>query len=262
MKKIGIQDVHGRLLDIAKEVTRICKQHDLPIYLAYGSMLGAARHKGFIPWDDDMDMYIPLKQYDKCIDVLSKELKEPYRISTIRTVKGCITGYAKAEDTKTCIDDKYVDLPLADKLGVYIDLFPIVKCDKNDPAIKKVWRTLKAYDYIYSESPTGEKWKHFVKKILRFVCPIDAIKFHERIWDIASKVAPGDYYWSFYGECKPFEIVPASYIGDPTLCQFEDTQLYGVEQPDKYLTHLFGDYMQLPPVEKRPVHADNAYLRD
>ena len=100
-----------------------------------------------------------------------------------------------------------------------------------------------------------------VKKILRFVCPIDGMKFHERIWNIARKISPGDYFWSFYGECKPFEIVPASYIGKPRLYQFENVQLPGVEDSDRYLTHLFGNYMQLPPVEKRPVHADNAYLR-
>ena len=79
MRPIDIEEAHHILLDIAKAFTKVCDENNIPYYMLGGTMLGAVRHKGFIPWDDDMDFGVPREYYDLLINVLEKELPSPYR---------------------------------------------------------------------------------------------------------------------------------------------------------------------------------------
>ena len=79
MKRIGIDEIHARVLAIAKEFDKICTRHQIPYYMLGGTMLGAIRHKGFIPWDDDMDFGVPIAYYDQLEEILKEELPSNYR---------------------------------------------------------------------------------------------------------------------------------------------------------------------------------------
>lgn len=87
MQKLYINDIHARLLVIAKTVCHICEQHDIPIYMVGGTMLGAIRHKGFIPWDDDMDFAVTYDNYTRLKDILANELPSPFRLVTFENNK-------------------------------------------------------------------------------------------------------------------------------------------------------------------------------
>ena len=82
MKKLNIEECHARLLKIAEIFDIICKDNGIPYYMLGGTMLGAIRHKGFIPWDDDMDFGVPRKYYKDLIDIFDKKLPNPYKYHT------------------------------------------------------------------------------------------------------------------------------------------------------------------------------------
>lgn len=138
MERIGIEEVHNRVLAIAKEFDRICTFHGIPYYMIGGTMLGAIRHKGFIPWDDDMDFGVPIEHYQELIDILEKELAYPYRCCTYKNHPAVLFNYFKIEDLSTCIDDVAIDLPLHQKLGLNIDIFPLNTCTIGGKAEKTV----------------------------------------------------------------------------------------------------------------------------
>ena len=107
-----ISEVHQILLGIAKEFDRICRENDIPYYMLGGTMLGAVRHKGFIPWDDDMDFGVPRPYYDRLVSVLESELLHPYRCCTYRNNQGVFAPFVKIDDYRTLADDPRVRLPL------------------------------------------------------------------------------------------------------------------------------------------------------
>ena len=121
MNRISIEVVHQHVLGIAKEFDQICSENHIPYYMIGGTMLGAIRHRGFIPWDDDMDFGVPIEYYVLLEGVLSKELPYPYRCCTYKNHPGVLHNFMKIEDQSTCIDDKAMNLPVEQKLGLNID---------------------------------------------------------------------------------------------------------------------------------------------
>lgn len=122
-----IEDIHKILLDITKEFHKICISNNIPYYLSYGSMLGAVRHKGFIPWDDDMDVSIEYHYYDKLLHCLKEQLPPYYRVLTRNDRKGVPGGYLKIEDTRTLLVEKYLNS--SDYTGVFLDIFLLYPSD-------------------------------------------------------------------------------------------------------------------------------------
>jgi len=262
MEKIRIEEVHSILTSIMKEVHNICVEEGIPYYLAGGSMLGAIRHNGFIPWDDDMDICVPRKYFNQFIETMKKRLHEPYTISTYKDSEWMIAGFVKIQDTTTIIDDESMKCKLEDRPGVNIDIFPIDECSQDiNWNLMKFWKiciSLRNSDF----KPTN-KYRAFARKIAKIFVPILREKdyYIEKIDNYAAR-QKGEYIctvWGRYGKEK--ELIPAKIWGTPKLYKYEDTQFYGVERADEYLTHLYGNYMELPPVEKRFVHVENIYRK-
>ena len=139
MKKIeNIEELHVILLDMAKVFHQICKQEEIPYYMVGGTLLGAIRHKGFIPWDDDMDFGVPRFYYDRLKDALRKNLPNYY--SVLDKEDGIIaTGFFKLVDNRTVHSHKWEESP-GQQFGVNIDIFPL------DP-LKHRWKR-KAIDVL------------------------------------------------------------------------------------------------------------------
>ena len=120
----SIKDVQIVCLEILKEIDRICKQNGILYWMEGGSMLGAVRHHGFIPWDDDLDIAMFRDDYNRFLEIASKELKENYFLQTHQTDPEYPLFYAKVRKNNTFIDERsYQDLNI--HKGIFVDIFPV-----------------------------------------------------------------------------------------------------------------------------------------
>lgn len=263
MVKLDIVNVHARLLAIAKVVNSICEHNNIPLYMVGGTMLGAIRHKGFIPWDDDMDFAVTYDNYVRLKDILEKELLEPYHLVTFENNKAVRSFFMKVEDTTTVIDDPRIALPIDQQLGLNIDIFPLVSCfeDGLKQHRSKILRLLNICR-LYVESTKGGLYKHIIKKGLRFIVPYDHVYYLRKVKKEIEKIRPGDWYFNVVSPHFHNVLLPKSYLTPLLKYEFEDTCFYGIVDYDSYLKSLYKNYMQLPPKDKRIVHVDNVYLRE
>lgn len=259
MKKIDLCECHKLLLGIAKEFDKICTKHNIPYYMLGGTMLGAIRHKGFIPWDDDMDFGVPRQYYAKLIPLLDKELPERYKCYTYLNNKAVKSPFVKIADTRTRINDPRIDLPIEEQIGLNIDIFPLDYCEPNNKKINKIYRIERFRQIVYINPPVKSFFKSFVKSCLRLICPLSNKSLIEKSIGIASNLEYGKYLGNIFGRWKIKEIVPSEWYGISVRYQFEDIKLCGIKEYDKYLKHLYKDYMELPPEGNRFCHTSEMY---
>ena len=262
MKQISINECHDILLNIAKEFHRICTENNIPYYMLGGTMLGAIRHKGFIPWDDDMDFGIPRKDYERALSVLKKEIKAPYQIRTKDEADHYYAWY-KIEDKTTHIDDPCFKIPIEKKIGVNIDIFPLDSLDDNDfKLFSKIEKWLKWQQTIFVENKQRVKWKAIIKSILRAVIPFGKNHYLDKC-EALTQTFRGDKYWGVvYGLGGERDVkVPKEWYGTKKY-PFESIELFGLTEADKYLTFRYGDYMKIPPKSQWHYHADNIYKEE
>lgn len=260
MERINsIEEFQAILLNIAKEFDRICRVHGIPYYMIGGTMLGAIRHKGFIPWDDDMDFGVPYEYYTELIEILGEELPRPYRCSTYKNSKCVFFPFFKIEDTSTILDDKSLPLPSNQKIGINIDVFPLIHCNREIEAYSTINKLLNRCGAIYTDSRT-HKVVNLCKKVIRPFWPISKEAYVSSIFNHYDNVEYGPFLANIGGRWKEREIVPMEWYGEEFF-DFCDTRFRGVKEYDLYLKQMYGDYMTLPPKEQQFVHSEIAYKK-
>ena len=260
MKELNLDDIHRVLLEIAKAFDKICAENRIPYYMIGGTMLGAIRHKGFIPWDDDMDFGVPFEHYERMIRVMNENLPKPYRCSTFSTNRAHFMPFVKIEDSSTILDDKQVPLPLIEKMGVNIDIFPLYCCDKDVSRLNSIVTPTNIGNKIYTDSATRGLLTKAIKKTLRLICPFNLSWFNQKSLNRASELKTGPYLSNVFGRWGIKEYCPIEWYGDKRYT-FEGFSFKGIESYDLYLTQLYGDYMKLPPKEKQYTHSESAYIK-
>lgn len=263
MKEIKTaEELHGILLDLGKEFHRICTRHDIPYYMLGGTMLGAVRHKGFIPWDDDMDFGVPRKYFEKLKEILMKELPgDKYSVLNIQNSNALLMDIIKIQDKRTLMHELYKE-NISDELGINIDVFPLDNSIAKDTVKQKMidaLMSLQMYRFLSVKS------RPFLKKIVAICIKVLFSPFSKgTIINFINKHLisdNGEYVANYYGAWGSRETVKSEIMGTPMLYPFEDTQLYGVAKPNEYLRSLYGDYMQLPPENKRHIHITGAFWK-
>ena len=261
MKELTVEGLHNRLLAIAKEFDRICRKHDIPYYMLGGTMLGAVRHKGFIPWDDDMDFGVPRPYYDKLKGILENELPEYYELKTVENCDINFVDITKISDKRTLVKEMFKE-NCKDELGVNVDVFCLDYTNGNKSVFSRnrIITTLKKIlDYKYSS--LGLRPLH--KDLLAVGVKVVMLPFGKRsIVNFIRKHLireEGDYIANYYGAWALGEIVPKEWMGTPQAYKFEDTEFLGVADAHQYLSSLYGDYMQLPPEDKRHLHMEGTW---
>lgn len=257
----NIREVQLMELEILKEVDRICKKNNIEYFLDGGTALGAVRHKGFIPWDDDIDIGMNRKNYEKFLKIVKKELKEEYFLQNIETEKECPYLYTKIRKNNT-LYMSWACRNLKIHQGIYVDIFPYDYCSDNKKIIKKYkfFNKIFTYKTIPDRTKLPEKTlRWIVGSIFRrllyyilFLFPKQILL--NRIQKIVNnlKLEKGDYLISLTQESilfKKEEIEPLNYV------EFEKIIFPIPNNIDKYLTKLYGNYMELPPLEKRKGHS-------
>lgn len=267
MKKIDINECHILLLEIAKEFDRICRKHNIPYYMLGGTMLGAVRHKGFIPWDDDMDFGIPREYYNKFKDACKSELTPRYKFLCEDNSDYAVMGIGKITDTQTEIKEIY-SINTSETIGVNIDIFPLdyTNCSKSLFSFNNRMRmAFKLQKLLFVNADDRKGIKKWIAKFIKIILPLNKTTIPNYIGDkfLEIKDSPNnDSVFNVAGAWEMKELIPQKYFGVPVKYQFEDIELYGVTDYDGYLKSLYSDYMLLPPEDKRHIHFDNVYIKE
>lgn len=240
-------------LDLLYEFDRVCRAHGLKYFLIFGSLLGAVRHHGFIPWDDDMDVIMPRNDYEEFLK-LGEEFKSPYFLQTCRTDPGFYYTHAKLRNSNTAAID-YPFIYQGFNLGCFIDVLPL---DNFDPENGE--ETFNEINRLILENSVAMRLTHpnlseRDRERVKRHSGIDPMVAFERI-DALSKLSNETYtgYVSIlaattYGLKK--DIFPAECFSECVSCVFHGIETFIPYGYDTILSTTYGDYMQLPPVEKR-----------
>ena len=145
MASYDIETLHQHILQILLSVDRVCREHNIKYYCWAGTMLGAVRHKGFIPWDDDMDICMPRPDYDRFMLHAHEWLPAPLEALCIETSPTYPGGFGKIVDSSTTLIERAHSDYLA---GIYIDVFPIDGISKNKMAQRMAVARYKALDKL------------------------------------------------------------------------------------------------------------------
>lgn len=255
-------------LEILDEFLRICNKYQLNYFLSGGTCLGAVRHGGFIPWDDDIDISMPRIDYDKFVRVAVSELNPTFVLQCYETESNCGLVFGKIRKKGTVYSEVYshhIDM----SQGVWIDVFPYDALPEEDKAQKRHYRKVMFWKNLYIvKCGYGLPLRSGIALKAAYMGAKIACRFIPRSWvlkrlDAAMRAyddMPADWYFP-YGGAYSFEKERMlgydlySYV----RFDFEGRSCNVLKDYDRYLTSLYGDYLTLPPVEKRRAGVHNVY---
>lgn len=249
-----------KLLEIMHVFHEVCLNNGITYYMLDGTMLGAIRHKGFIPWDDDMDVGLPRNDYDRLLYLPQKNWPSNIKIKTPYNSTDLIFPYSKIMDSNTTLIEDRLDGIVE---GIYIDIFPLDGAGNS--IISAKLRYIIHYwnqGLLYNNQDYGEKKTALRQLVQKYARKQNVKKLYCKTekWMRRSSYDHSSIVGSYSGGwgCKEFS--NKKVFGNPVLYDFEGLHLCGVNKPDEYLTSLYGNYMQLPPVEKRKSHHRFKYV--
>ncbi len=252
-RKLTLEESKKIQVEMLSEFDRICRANNITYFLAFGTLLGAVRHNGYIPWDDDIDVMVPRPEIAKLEDAFRNC---PYKLATIRNTKNYEFPFPRLLNTKTF--HKYGNAKK--HYGLFIDIYPIdgVPSDENvrDKYKKDILRYAKPRLFLIRVR--NYIWRHI---------PIDIVPFIKYL----TKKHANAYSICDYNTSNMVTVMQASLppldkklFEKVTEVEFEGGKYFAPAEWDKVLTHWYGDYMQLPPEDKRhPYHgSDNMFIKE
>lgn len=263
----------AKIFAILSFLIDFCEQNHLRYYVCAGSALGAVRHKGIIPWDDDIDIMMPRKDYETLLRKLSSMDDMPYGLAYPTPANAYYLRFAKVYDKESTLLEqpelRYV-------IGPFVDIFPVDGCPDDKVSTEALFQKYQYYYYYFSITSTYWEKKdylfHLSKKLYKRVftqllthCFRRSFRYYtlkkmkeiESMYDYdsSSKVIT----WCGQQTCER-EIHDREWMGEGTELPFENLMVKAPSNYDAYLKCMYGDYMTPPPAEKRITHHSVAYI--
>ena len=267
MREMTLKDIQDVSLRIMKHIHTFCVENEIKYSLAYGTLIGAVRHKGVIPWDDDIDIIMSRKDYNRFISLYQDSPE--YKLFCHER-KNNYTTYARVCDMKETYVRTWAPMATED-FGVWVDIFPVDYVDDNvKRGIEKNKKLIRLNHKIFQRRSTMADLCYYgTKKILKQM--IKKLLFRKNINKLIEEyiscslthasdtqnhvgVLCVSVWWS-----DKNEYFPANMMDDYLEVAFEDTRFMIIKEYDYYLREIYGDYMTLPPVDKRKGHTVHKY---
>ncbi|MFR4128769.1 MAG: phosphorylcholine transferase LicD [Roseburia inulinivorans] len=263
--EMSIDEIHEATLEILKVIDSIAKKLKIKYFMAYGSLIGVVRHKGFIPWDDDLDLMMLREDYEKFLVYFAEHEQElmPYKIFTNRNNKDYPNMIARVCNVNYPIQ---VENEIPCGMGIFVDIYPIDPMGKSEKKWKRIMRyrqQLIAACY-YASRVRFEKPKKKYRSIDRYLLYLYAKNkgieyFKNKLEKYKDKF---DWENSDYAGCIVWEpeLFDKNYFNDTVRLPFCDMQVLVPREYDSMLRKSYGDYMKLPPEkDRKPQHKYKAY---
>lgn len=263
MRIIEFNELKKIQLEILKYIHKFCIRNEIRYFLVYGTLIGAVRHRGYIPWDDDIDICMPRPDYERFLKLFNKN-KSKYQIKAFELNNNFPYTFGKIEDLDTVLIEK---TGYSFPIGVNIDVFPIDGVDNDHKLIKKqifLRKLINLKTIIYSNE------RNLIKNIVLYVgkfllLPV-SLKF------LVGKMVKKSKKYNYETADKVCILAMGTKLNKPIdkkvfedhlLVKFEDDQFYIPIGYDVFLKSIFDDYMKLPPEEERKSHhAFKAYYKN
>jgi len=268
-KAISAEEVKIIQKSILRQIHDFCSKHQLRYYLAFGTLLGAIRHKGYIPWDDDIDLMMPRPDYLKFIELFEASDNGPLDVVSIQNNPKYFAHFAKIIDTRTVMHQEYGQVEKVE-IGVYVDIFPMDGLPDDEGETRKLFAQTKRWSAAYKLSirEFSAKSSNPIKWVLKTLIsiPFRIVGSH---FFITKLEATG--MTNSYDECSSVACVTSSdslsesierrFLEECILVEFEGEMYPAPSECDTYLTNIYGDYMKPPPKDQRQKHYYTVYWK-
>lgn len=252
---------NNKLLDILRFTIDFLDSHNLKYWAAYGTMLGAVRHKGLIPWDDDIDLFMPRDDYERLLDLNTELQGGKYQLVSLRT-DNYYLPFAKVEDMTTTIWE-HENLPFV--FGLYVDIFPLDLFAGSEEAIMNNYRLFRKKRNAYARSISRlnidefkslwveKRFKMMLYRLCDVVYRFNHKKFYKDFCEFekTQNNPLGNNYVIFSSPTEDNIILPKEWFDEIEKVPFEDIEINIPKGYDSYLKYTYGDYMTPPPIEER-----------
>lgn len=255
------EEVKRVQLGLLIKLDEVCERHGLRYYLSSGTCLGAMRHKGFIPWDSDIDVFMPI-EHARQLPKYQDEFGDDYFVQCKSTDPGFRYITYKIRDCNTtCIWEEYKN----DRFnqGISIDIYPFYNKPKSRITLQlNIWRSFLYRMLVAERGPVNHSG--LASRIGNFIVSLykDDDRRNAKIKALEAHLCappPGKEILIYFGEdITLFSaiIYERAWFSEPSKLEFEGMLFNGPTEPDKYLTRRYGDYMTLPPLEDQKDHLD------
>ena len=256
-----IREIQQMELGIMEYIHEVCQKIGVKYFLAYGSLIGAVRHKGFIPWDDDMDICMLREDYEKLQDYLISNPDERYEVMSYKNNLNYVYPFMKVQDNQTYLLEE--DVRIDSNMGIYVDIFPVDGYEDDSVFKDKMTRLIKKRQLSCYTFKGITNTKSLLNSLIRYISVIifyftNTNKYIRGIDDLAQSRKVDDYelvdYLIYKDMNKP--VWKREWLKQTITGVFEGKEFMIPKNYHEILTSDYGDYTQLPPVELRFSHHD------
>ena len=256
-----IREIQQMELGIMEYIHEVCQKIGVKYFLAYGSLIGAVRHKGFIPWDDDMDICMLREDYEKLQDYLIANPDERYEVMSYKNNLNYVYPFMKVQDNQTYLLEE--DVRIDSNMGIYVDIFPVDGYEDDSVFKDKMTRLIKKRQLSCYTFKGITNTKSLLNSLIRYISVIifyftNTNKYIRGIDELAQSRKVGDYelvdYLIYKDMNKP--VWKREWLNQTITGVFEGKEFMIPKNYHEILTSDYGDYTQLPPVELRFSHHD------
>ena len=262
-KKLDIDEIKEVELGVMDYIHNICREKGINYSLAYGSLLGAVRHRGFIPWDDDLDIALKRDQYDQLYQAILEDNNSIYKVVSWENDSRYPYPFYRVYDSRTVYENNYIQNDI--ELGICVDVFPFDDYKDVNKEITKLdmYRRLSVYT-LYGIRNKEAGIKNIVRYLMLVAFRLTRVKTWNKKLNDCSKAPVNSEYIDYLMESKKYSTkLDAKALDEVVECRFED-RVYNIPKDyDHILTTIYGsDYVEIPPLEKRIQHDDFvAYIK-